>query len=162
IRSRCQLVPFRRLSERAIRAAIEARAPGLAADEATALARVAAGRLDRAERLLDPDASRRRGELLAVARGVYADAEFDPAEAARRLLDLAAERGAEARRLAEEELERLELTEREAEQRLRRAERGAEREDVLEALEELAAWYRDLVALAVGADGAVIHYDRLD
>src|SRR5919201_1682445 len=43
IRSRCQLIPFRRLSERAVRAAIEARAPGLTADEQTALARVAAG-----------------------------------------------------------------------------------------------------------------------
>src|SRR5436189_5410020 len=60
IRSRCQLVPFRRLSERAVRAAIEARAPGLAPEEMTALARVAAGRLDRAERLLDPAAARRR------------------------------------------------------------------------------------------------------
>src|SRR6058998_1726554 len=76
IRSRCQLVPFRRLSERAVREEIDARAPELAEEEATALARVAAGRLDRAERLLDPEASRRRRELLAVARGVYADAEF--------------------------------------------------------------------------------------
>jgi DNA polymerase-3 subunit delta' len=160
--SRCQLVPFRRLSERAIRAAIDARAPGLAPQEATALARVAAGRLDRAERLLDPDAARRRRALLDVARGVYVEPEFDPAEASRRVLELAAERAAEARRRAEEELGTLELTEREAEQRVRRAERGAEREDVLEALDELAAWYRDLVAVGVGAEGAVIHYDRLD
>src|SRR5439155_5057874 len=133
----------------------EARAPGLGPEEATALARVAAGRLDRAERLLDPDAARRRGELLDVARSVYADPEFDPAEAARRVLDLAAERGAEAKRRAEAELETLDLTERDAEQRVRRAERGAEREDVLEALDELAAWYRDLVAVAVGAERAV-------
>jgi hypothetical protein len=28
-------------------------------------------------------------------------------------------------------------------------------------LEELAAWYRDLVAVAVGADGVVVHADRL-
>src|SRR3954449_1048765 len=35
IRSRCQLVPFRRLSERAIRDEVAARAPGLSADEAT-------------------------------------------------------------------------------------------------------------------------------
>ncbi len=57
IRSRCQLVPFRRLSERAIRAEIERRAPGLAPEQATAFARVAAGRLDRVERLLDPEAA---------------------------------------------------------------------------------------------------------
>src|SRR6201997_3936940 len=50
IRSRCQLVPFRRLSERAVREAIAARAPALEPEQATALARVAGGRLDRVER----------------------------------------------------------------------------------------------------------------
>src|SRR5690348_17230411 len=51
IRSRCQLVPFRRLSELAVRAEIAARAPDLPDDEVTTLARVASGRLDRVERL---------------------------------------------------------------------------------------------------------------
>src|SRR6266853_740862 len=45
IRSRCQLVPFTRLSERAIREEIDARAPGLEPDEAASLARLASGRL---------------------------------------------------------------------------------------------------------------------
>ena len=36
------------------------------------------------------------------------------------------------------------------------------REEVLAELEELAAWYRDLVAVAAGAEGAVIHVDRLE
>src|SRR6266542_1553092 len=45
IRSRCQLVGFRRLSERAVREEVDRRAPGLAPDQATAVARVAAGRL---------------------------------------------------------------------------------------------------------------------
>ena len=36
------------------------------------------------------------------------------------------------------------------------------RESVLEALEELTAWYRDLVAVAVGAEAVVTHYDHLD
>ena len=71
IRSRCQLVPFRRLSERAVRAEVERLAPGLDPEHATAVARVAAGRLDRAKRMLDADASRRREELLRVARSVY-------------------------------------------------------------------------------------------
>src|SRR5881409_3930283 len=60
IRSRCQLVPFRRLSERAVRDAIAERAPELSEEQRTTLARVAAGRLDRAERLVDPAAIRRR------------------------------------------------------------------------------------------------------
>ncbi len=161
IRSRCQLVPFRRLSERAVRTVIDAWAPGLAPEQATALARVAAGRLDRAERLLDPKGAQHRAALLEVARSVYADPAFEPARAAARVLELASERAKDARRSAEEEAERLDLPEREAEQRVRRAERGAEREEVLEALEELAAWYRDLVVVAVGADRAVVHFDHL-
>src|SRR3989442_14818081 len=158
IRSRCQLIPFRRLSERAVREEIAARAPGLAPEEATALARVAAGRLDRVARLLDPKAAARREALLEVARSVYADAEFEPSEAAGRLLEGARERGAEAKEQAEGANESLDLPAREAEQRIRRAQRGAERDELLAALEELASWYRDLVAVALGAERAVVHY----
>jgi DNA polymerase-3 subunit delta' len=158
IRSRCQHVPFRRLSERAIR---ERLPDGLDADEATALARIAGGRLDRLERLLDPDARTRRESLLEVARSVYADAGFEPADAAGRLLGSAQARGRKAREGAEEEVERLELPAREAEQRLKRIQRGGEREELLDGLEELAAWYRDLVVVAVGADAAAVHHDRL-
>src|SRR3954464_2607988 len=60
IRSRCQLVPFRRLSERAVRELVDARAPELDEERRLAYARMAAGRLDRAERLLDPKATVRR------------------------------------------------------------------------------------------------------
>jgi DNA polymerase-3 subunit delta' len=161
IRSRCQLVPFRRLSERAIRAEIDRRAPGLAPDQTTAFARVAAGRLDRVERLLDPEAARRREELLSIARAVYLDPSFDANAAAQSVLALAAERAAEARAAAEQALEGRDLPDREAEQYVKRAERGAEREEILLALEELAAWYRDLVVVGVGAERAVIHFDRV-
>ena len=161
IRSRCQLVPFSRLSERAVREEIAARAPGLDPEQATALARAAAGRLDRAARLLDPKAAARRDVLLEVGRAVYADPEFDPTAAAARLIEGARERGAEAKERAEAELERFDLTAREADQRLRRAQRGAERDELLAGLEELASWYRDLVAVAVRAERAVVHYDRL-
>jgi DNA polymerase-3 subunit delta' len=161
IRSRCQLVPFRRLSERAIHQEIDRRAPGLSPEQATALARVAAGRLDRVERLLDPESARRREELLALARGVYSNPDFDPTEAAQGLLALAAQRAAEARAAAEEAIAGRELPDREAEQYVKRAERGAERDEILLALEELGAWFRDLVVVSVGAERAVIHYDRL-
>src|SRR5262249_17765478 len=107
IRSRCQLVPFRRLSERALREEIAARAPDLPAEQSPALARVAAGRLDRLERLLDPHAIRRREALLEVARGVYRDPAFEPAHAAARVLEAATERGIEAKEGAEAELEGL-------------------------------------------------------
>jgi DNA polymerase III subunit delta' len=161
IRSRCQLVPFSRLSERAIRQEVQRLAPALSPDETTAVARVAAGRLDRVGRLLDPEAARRRGELLAVARSVYADPAFEPAVAAQTVLALAGERAAEARASAEETVAGRDLTDREAEQHVKRAERGAEREEILLALEELAAWFRDLVVVAAGAERAVVHYDRL-
>ncbi len=161
ILSRCQLVPFTRLSERAVREEIAARAPGLDPAEASALARLAAGRLDRAARLLDPQSAKRREALLEVARGVYADPEFEPGDAAQRILDGARERAAEAKTAAEQELELLDLPTREAEQRVRRAARGAERDELLAALEELASWYRDLVVVAVGAERAVVHADRL-
>ena len=162
IRSRCQPVPFRRLSERAVREAIAERAPGLSPNEEAALARVAAGRLDRIDRLLDPKAAERRTQLLELARSVYRDPGFDPAEAAAAVVAAAGERAQEARAVAEAELEGQELPDREAEQRLRRAQRGAEREELLLFLEELGAWYRDLVAVAVGAEGAAIHVDHLD
>jgi DNA polymerase-3 subunit delta' len=162
IRSRCQHVPFSRLTEKAIRAEVDARAPGLDEQQRKALARVAAGRLDRIDALLDPRTAARRETLLEVARAVYADPEFEPSAAAARLIESAKERGAVAKEAAEQEIEPLGLPTREAEQRVKRAQRGAEREEVLDALEELAAWYRDLVVVAVGAERAVIHFDRLE
>jgi DNA polymerase III subunit delta' len=162
IRSRCQPVPFRRLSERAVREVIAERAPGLSPNEEAALARVAAGRLDRVDRLLDPKAAERRTKLLELARSVYRDPGFVPADAAAAVVAAAGERASEARAAAEQELEGMDLPDREADQRLRRAQRGAEREELLLFLEELAAWYRDLIAVAVGAEGAAIHVDHLE
>ena len=162
IRSRCQLVPFTRLSERAIRVALDARAPELDEASRIALARVAGGRLDRMERLLDPHAARSAGVLLGQARAVYREPSFEPADAASALLDAARERGAEARDLEEVKVQGLELPSREAEQRVKRAQRGAEREELLAQLEELASWYRDLVVVGVGAEAAAIHADMLE
>jgi DNA polymerase III subunit delta' len=162
IRSRCQLVPFRRLSEPAVRAWLEAEGPGLSPNEVTALARVAAGRLDRARRLLEPDSVESRRRLLEAARGPYADDDFEPAQAADVIVESSKRRAARAKEAAEAELEHVDLTAREAEQRVRRAGRGAEREDLLASLEELALWYRDLTAVGVGAESAVVHADQLE
>jgi DNA polymerase-3 subunit delta' len=161
IRSRCQLVPFRRLTESTVRSEIAERSPQLSEEEATALARVARGRLDRVDRLLDPQAARRREVVLEVARAVYRDSGFEPRDAADALLGIAAERAAEAKERALSENEELQLTQREQEQRVRRAMRGAEREEILLCLEELESWYRDLVVVAAGAESAAAHVDRL-
>jgi DNA polymerase III subunit delta' len=161
IRSRCQLVPFRRLSRPAVETWIAAQAPGLAAEDVAVLGRLAGGRLDRAARQLDDEARARRDALLDAARGAYADQEFDPAAAAGVILEGARSRGAEARGREQELVDGLDLPARDAEQRVRRAEFGAERAEVLAVLDDLGAWYRDLVVAANGADGAVVHADRL-
>ena len=142
IRSRCQSVSFHRLSEQAVLEQIV--------------------RLDRLERLLEPAASARRTRLLEAARAVYNNPDFEPAEQVRSLQEAIDERGAEARAKAERGLEDGELTKRELDQHLRRVERGAKREELLAMLEELAAWYRDLIAIAIGADGVLIHSDNAD
>jgi hypothetical protein len=98
---------------------------------------------------------------LELARSVYLAPEFAASAAAERVVAGSRARAKQAREAAEAGLEALELTERETEQRLRRAARGAEREELLAALEELAAWYRDLVAFAAGAETAV-HCDHAD
>ncbi len=162
ILSRCQLVPFRRLSERAVRDWISAREPERGDEEIRTLARAAAGRLDRARRLIDAAAAGRRETLVAVARAVYLDPEFEPADAAASLLASADARAEEARVREREAIEGLDLPEREADQRIRRAGRGAERDELLAALEGLEAWYRDLMVVAAGAEGTVVYADRLD
>jgi len=121
-----------------------------------------AGVPGRALQLLDPAASARREALIGVARAVYTDPAFDPADATEALLAGIGERGAEAKAEAEVQVESLELTGREAEQRVRRAQRGAEREELLALLEELESWYRDLVVVAAGAEAAAVHVDRLE
>ena len=162
IRSRCQLVPFRRLSRAAVEAWLAERAAELPADEVRLLARVAGGRLDRAARLLDEAARARRAALLDAARAAYLDDDFDPAAAGAVVLDAAGALGAAARDRERELLEGLDLPAREADQRIRRAGFGAERAELLAALDDLGGWYRDLVVVASGAEAAVANADRLD
>ncbi len=161
ILSRCQLVPFRRLSEQAVRDWIAAQDGERGDEELRALARAAAGRLDRARRLLDEDGAVRRAALIAAARSAYLDPEFEPAEAADVLLAAADARGAEAKERERALVDGLDLAARDADQRVRRAERGAEREQLLASLEGLESWYRDLVVVAVGAEDAVVNADLL-
>jgi DNA polymerase III subunit delta' len=158
IRSRCQHVPFRRLSQRAVKAHLSSR--GVSGEKLDALARLAGGRLDRAERLLNEEAGERRAALIELARSVYRDPGFDPAQASGKVGELAQARAAEARSEAESAAGGEESA-RELEQRVRRAGRGAEREEILDALDVLASWYRDLVVAAAGAESALVNSDRL-
>lgn len=162
ILSRCQLIPFRRLSEGAVREWIASQAPERGEEEVRVLARASGGRLDRARRLLDPDGAGRRDTLIEAARSVYRDDAFEPGEAAAVLLSLANERGEEAKAQEQSFVDTLDLPARDADQRVRRAARGAERDELLAGLEGLEAWYRDLVVVAAGAEDAVVHADRID
>ncbi len=56
---------------------------------------------------------------------------FDPADAARTLLDSVRERGASAKEKEEAFVETIDLTTRESELRVRRAQRRAERDELL-------------------------------
>ena len=162
IRSRCQLVPFRRLSDQAVRHWLSEREPDLDETTRAAIARASGGRLDRAARLLDHAAAERRAALIEVARSVYLDESFEPAAAAAVVLDAMSKAGEVARTWEQQELEGRDLPTREADQRVRRAQRGAEREELLLAFEGLAAWYRDLVVVAAGASRAVAQADRVE
>jgi DNA polymerase III subunit delta' len=159
ILSRCQLVPCRRLSDGAVLEWMATHAPEL--DQATraAIARSAAGRLDRARRLLEPAAAERRRALVMLARETYRRDDFDAAAASAFVLDAIKEAGAAARLDEEGEVERRGLVGREAEQRLRRAQRGAERRELLAALDTLSTWYRDLAVVAAGAGDALLNAD---
>jgi len=161
IRSRCQPVPFRRLSERAVRRWLDERVPELSENEATAIARVAAGRLDRAARLIDPAVRARRSAIIAAARRPYSELPYYSNEAASVLLESIGLSGAAAKEAEEAVVDGLDLSPKDAEQRVKRVQRGAEREEMLAQLEELAAWYRDLVVVANGAEATVIHADHL-
>ncbi len=159
IRSRCQHVPFRRLSNRAIRDLLEVE--GVQGEELEALTRVAAGRLDRARRLVDPEVGERRNELIQLARSVYLEPEFDAGAAERVVMNLARERGERARERVEAAVPEEEH-DRRLEQRAARARRGAEREEIMDTLDLLSAWYRDVVVASAGATEAVHNSDFLE
>ena len=162
IRSRCQLVPFRRLSERAIRAEVERLAPGLSPDEADG-GRAGRGRPARPRRAAarprgrPPARGAARGRPRRLRRSRLRPDRGRAGRARARGASAPPRRGPPPRRRSPG----ASLPDREAEQHVKRAERGAEREEILLALEELAAWYRDLVVVAAGAERAVVHYDRL-
>jgi DNA polymerase-3 subunit delta' len=161
IASRCQAIVFRRLSRAAVASALATAHPELESALVDRIARLSGGRLDRAFRLVEPEVAERRLALVEVARSVYRDPVFTPWQAAAAVLEVAHQRGEEARdRVREQDDESLTRTERE--QRDRRALRGAERESVIESLDLLAGWYRDLLVVSAGSPGAVSNVDLVE
>ncbi len=160
IRSRVTPIPFRRLSTAQL---IDHVGDPVAA-------RAAMGDAGRAERLAsDSEAAGRRREYLRLARASLVDGGFDPAEAARIITAAAAARSEQAQRQVEDEgaaqLEGVEdkrqrkALEKRIDERAKRTARRAQLEEVREAVDVVALWYRDLMAAGLGGEGAVINSD---
>jgi DNA polymerase-3 subunit delta' len=160
IRSRVTAIPFRRLSSEE-----------LAAHTGDPVAaRAAMGDVTRAERLAgDPESAERRRRYLGLARDCLIDPAFNPADAARMITEAASARSAQAQRQVEQEgaaqLDGIEdarqrkAIEKRIEERAKRTARRAQLEEVREAVDVVALWYRDLMAAGLGAEGAVINLD---
>jgi DNA polymerase-3 subunit delta' len=170
IPSRCRPIRFRPIPP--ARVADQLREQGVDPDTALACARLAGGDADRAERLAGAGATA-RAEAEAAARAVlgdHDDAGWVLAGPWRPMLERAAERGAAAEDEVKQALEgRLErepkrgsggLT-REYELQARRARRRAHTAALDESLELVAAWFRDLVAVASGCEEQALNTDRL-
>jgi DNA polymerase-3 subunit delta' len=172
VRSRCQEVRFRPLDAETVAAGLAARGLGVDDAERLAAARLAAGDPRRAEFLVSEEGR----ELRAVAAECVAAALSGQLEAApwRRMLAAAESAGVYA---GEETVERLagaaaeigqdegpagRRAAREAEEAGRRASRRARTEALDIGLGLLAAWLRDLAAVADGAEDLVLNTDRLD
>jgi DNA polymerase-3 subunit delta' len=172
VRSRCQMVRFRPLMEEAVVAELEARGLGDGDDERRAAARLAGGDPRRAEYLLGEQGRELRqvavecvdvalsGELpRAPWRRLLATAEATGStageETVARLAAIAAEAGETEGRAGRRAA-------REAEEAGKRVARRARREALDAGLGMLAAWLRDLAAVAEGADELVLNADRTE
>ncbi len=166
--SRCQLVRFDPLPADRIAASLEAE--GIPADRALACGRLALGNAARARFLASPEGEGLRDDVERLLVAALADGGPPGEESWRQLLDRAESRRAEAEeRVAEEAKQRLELEPkgRERNALAKQLEDAAKRDgrrartEVLELGLTLAALgFRDLVALAEGADAAVLGSDR--
>jgi DNA polymerase-3 subunit delta' len=164
ILSRCAPVEFGPLTPDAV---LEALGAG---DEAGAAARLSGGDVELARVLLGD----RGGSLRAAAEAAARSARSPQAapEPWRRLLELASEAGEEAgaaeeRRLIEEaeasaRRGRKGRLTREASEQVRRTERRGRTQALDLGLALCCAWYRDLAAVAAGADEVVFNPDRLE
>jgi DNA polymerase-3 subunit delta' len=163
ILSRCVPVEFGPLTPDAV---LESLGAG---EESAAAARLSGGDVELARLLLGERGAALRAAAEAAARS--ARSAEPAAEPWRALLDLASEAGEEAgaaeeRRLLEEAEvsarrgRKGKLT-REAIEQVRRTERRARTQALDLALALCCAWYRDLAAVAAGADDVVLNADRL-
>jgi DNA polymerase-3 subunit delta' len=154
ISSRCQTVDFAALPTEAVEAALDGDG-----EEVAAAARFSAGDVDLARFLLSDRGRKLRAAALELA---------PPASGApwRRLLKAAEDVGADAEAAAREALESdkeagIKRSAREMTDEAKRAGRRRRTETLDLGLALCAAWFRDLAALASGAEEVVFNRDRL-
>jgi DNA polymerase-3 subunit delta' len=166
--SRCQLVRFDPLPADRIAAALEAE--GVPPERAVACGRLALGNAARARFLASPEGEALRDDVERLIVAALADGGSPEEDSWRPLLDRAEAKREEAEHRAADEAERrLELEPKGRERRAlaKQLEEGAKRDgrrartEVLDLGLTLAALgFRDLVALAEGANAAVLGSDR--
>ena len=163
IASRCQPVDFAPLSAEVLEA--ELAAESAAPAELAAAARLGAGDLERARLLLGPRGHEVREDVercaAAAVSGEVASAPW------KGLLDRAQAAGEDVEAATREVLEEeskagLKRTVRDIADESKRAGRRRRTEILDLGLELCAAWFRDLAAIAAGADDVVFNRDRLD
>jgi DNA polymerase III subunit delta' len=171
VRSRCQTVRFAPLTEEAVEARLAELGLGDGVQERRAAARLGGGDADRAGSLVGEQGRELRGAaqacVMAALSGELADAPWrglvsaaeaagaQAGEAARARSALAAEPGAV-------EGPGVRRRSREAEEAARRAVRRARTEALDLGLALMAAWLRDLAAVAEGAESLVLNSDRIE
>ena len=160
IRSRLQPVPFERFPTPVLAQAV---------GDAVA-ARAALGNLPRAEELAgETPAAERRNTYLALARASALANDFDPSAATAVVIaasnDRAREEGAAVAAEAAARLESVDdprerrALERRLEERAKRVARRAEWDELRVAVDTVGWWYRDLLAVGLGAGEAVVNSD---
>ena len=174
IPSRCRPVRFGPVPADRIVELLSEEGVELALATATACARLSGGDVGKARWLAGAGAEQ-RAEAVAAARAVLGasdaeDSDWVLAAPWQPLLERAARRGAEAEAAVKEELERLLETEpkkgrqgfvREQELQARRARRRAHTASLERSLELVGLWFRDLFAVACGAESDAFNADRL-
>ncbi|CAN5601755.1 DNA polymerase III subunit delta' [soil metagenome] len=169
LRSRCRIVRLEPLSEARIAAVLQRE--GSSDEDAALAARAGSGNLERARSLaFEPSVAKRRATWAAIPERLLSPA--DALDAAAEILEEA--RGAVRDRSDAQKAEVVELAEAMGEGRGTAAARNAlgkrhkrelkrfEEEVLGEALTFLASFYRDVVAVRVGARGGVTNPDAMD
>ena len=172
VRSRCQAVRFAPLGAEAVEARLAELGLGTGEEERRAVARLAGGDTDRAAFLLGEQGRELRGGAQACVQaalsGELADAPWQGLLAAAEAAGVQAGDAARARLEAlaadagEGEGTRARRHSRETEEAARRAARRARTEALDLALALIAAWLRDLAAVAEGAERLVLSSDRVE